>query len=406
MTDERLKELLRDAPLPDEDEVRERSWRVVQAAYEQHPAGRPLRRRNRRLGLALAGAVAVLAIALTPAGAKVVEAFRDVTGIGKEDAKPALTSLPAPGSLVVESPVGPWVVRDDGSKRHLGDYRQATWSPHGLYLAVAGGRQLAAVTPEGDVRWALSHRSIRDPRWSPSGVRVAYRAGSSLRVAAGDASSDLVLDGSVLPVAPAWRPLRQPSDQPITTGPGTNVLAYFDADHRIVVIDTQTGRVKWRSAPRSVPFELDWSSDGKQLLAVSRRRLDTYQGPSRYPTSAGYNSHQSIRDAAYLPGTHEVAATIRSRSGDRVRSAVQFGRPDIEAFLHRRLFAGPGHLTDLAWSPNGEWLLVAWPDADQWLFIRPADGKVRAVDHISHQFDPGASGPVAFPRIDGWCCAP
>ena len=55
--------------------------------------------------------------------------------------------------------------------------------------------------------------------------------------------------------------------------------------------------------------------------------------------------------------------------------------------------------------PTAHWLLLAWRDADQWLFIRLRDGRVVAVDNISQQFDPGGNGPPPFPRLAGWCCA-
>ena len=46
----------------------------------------------------------LLAIGLSPAGAKVGDLVSDVVGIGEPDAKPALRSLPAAGELLVESP--------------------------------------------------------------------------------------------------------------------------------------------------------------------------------------------------------------------------------------------------------------------------------------------------------------
>ncbi len=93
--------------------------------------------------LAVAAGIAALVIGLSPAGAKVgdlVEQMGDAVGLGEEDAKPALRSLPAAGELLVESAQGPWIVRDDGSKRLLGDYDEATWSPRGLFVAVTEGR--------------------------------------------------------------------------------------------------------------------------------------------------------------------------------------------------------------------------------------------------------------------------
>jgi hypothetical protein len=71
----------------------------------------------------------------------------------------------------------------------------------------------------------------------------------------------------------------------------------------------------------------------------------------------------------------------------------------------RVLFRTPGRLSELAWSPDGERLLIAWPDADQWLFV-PADGsgRVQAIGDVAAQFAPGGRA-AAFPQIEGWCCA-
>src|SRR6185437_7031143 len=113
---------------------------------------------------------------------------------GVERAEPALTRLPGGGDLLVQSPHGPWLVHADGSRRLLGDYDQATWSPRGLFVAAAGGRQLTAVEPHGDPHWSISSPArISSPRWAPSGYRVAYLSGRSLRVVAGDGTGDRLL---------------------------------------------------------------------------------------------------------------------------------------------------------------------------------------------------------------------
>ena len=84
----------------------------------------------------------------------------DVVEPGPENAQPALTSLPAPGRLLVTSPEGPWIVDRDGSQRLLGDYQEAAWSPSGLFAAVSRGRQLTAVDPVGNCagRWRRDAR--------------------------------------------------------------------------------------------------------------------------------------------------------------------------------------------------------------------------------------------------------
>ena len=139
---------------PDEAEAERRSLELVRAAYAERTPVHPSPR-NRRLALALAAGVLLLAIGLSPAGAKVADLVSDVVDSGQPDARPELRSLPAAGELLVQSPEGPWIVREDGSKRLLGDYDEATWSPHGVYVAVAEGRELAALDIDGDVRWTF-----------------------------------------------------------------------------------------------------------------------------------------------------------------------------------------------------------------------------------------------------------
>jgi Tol biopolymer transport system component len=73
----------------------------------------------------------------------------------------------------------------------------------------------------------------------------------------------------------------------------------------------------------------------------------------------------------------------------------------------RALLADPGTFSKVSWSPDGRWLLFAWPDADAWLFVRPEHpGHVETVGDINRQFSPGASssGAGGFPRPAGWCC--
>ena len=66
---------------------------------------------------------------------------------------------------------------------------------------------------------------------------------------------------------------------------------------------------------------------------------------------------------------------------------------------------GLGRFDDVVYSPDGEWLLLAWRSADQWLFLNPAHPRrVVAVADIAAQFDPGTTSPPAFPAVAGWCC--
>ncbi|MGV1049809.1 MAG: hypothetical protein ACOYD4_14945, partial [Solirubrobacterales bacterium] len=76
---------------------------------------------------------------------------------------------------------------------------------------------------------------------------------------------------------------------------------------------------------------------------------------------------------------------------------------DARSGASRRLLSVPGRLTELAFSPGGRRLLIAWPEADEWLFLPTGSGKGRALADVSAAFAPGG-GPVAFPQVEGWCC--
>jgi hypothetical protein len=312
---------LNNAPIPEGAE--ERAWQVVRAAFAER-APSPRERKVWRPVVVLAAVAVVAGAVASPPGQAVLDSIREAVGI--ERAQPALFSLPAPGRLLVESADGVWVVQADGSKRRLGDWREASWSPYGRFVVVARANELAAVEPDGDVRWSLARPTVRFPRWAGDRIdtRIAYLSGTSLRIVAGDGTGDRLLQRNVAAVPPAWLP-----------GKGFR-LAYTDRAGRTVVVDADTGRVLRESV---VPA----------------------------PTAAVQK-----RGAA-----SEVVA------GGRV------------------VFRGTGEFRDVARSPDGRWLLVTWPTADQWVFVRTAGRrKIEAVSGITRQFGGGR-----FPSIAGWCCA-
>lgn len=389
MNEDRLRKLLRDAPMPDEREAQERGWHVVRAALQSRP---PVARRPTvwRLAIAAVAALVILAIGLSPAGAKVADLVDDVIHPGNENAQPELTSLPTSGRLLVTSPRGAWVIADDGSKRRLGGYDGAAWSPSGLFVAVTRGRELTAVKPDGTVRWSLSAgRHVSDPAWAPSGIRIAYRAGSGLRLVEGDGSDDELLAGRVAPTPPAWAP---ESDR--------NVLAFVGRDGAVRVVDVESGQALWRTAPFAGGVKsLEWSSNGRLLvLARSLFVILDERGQTIVKGSVGGGAEA----AAFSPDGRVLALARRTGA----RSQLELLRTAGAGLSKRRLVARQGRFTDVAWSPDGDWLLLGWKDADEWLFVRRADRKAIAVSGISGQFAPGITRTVGFPRVDGWCCTP
>jgi hypothetical protein len=382
-----VRDRLRGAPVPDERGAEERSWRVVRAAHAARPETAASRRRLRLA--AVPAAVALAVVALAASGTAIGQWIRDLARPGGEHARPALASLPARGRLLVVSPNGPWVVRSDGSKRLLGPYGDATWSPRGLFVAATQGRQLVALEPGGRVRWTLARPDpVTDPRWAPSGFRIAYRTRGSLRVVAGDGTSDRELAHGVAPAPAAWRP-----------GP-LHVLAYADRAGAVHVVAADSGRALWRSRRGDRPLEIAWSSDGRRVVARGAHALRIFDARGR-PL---HTLRVAATAAAFAPTGHRLAIIRPDAAG---QSEVALVEAERAARSERPLFAGPGELSDLAWSPNGRWLLIGWPSADQWLFVSPRPARrVTAVSNLARQFSPGVLGAPGFPRVVGWCCTP
>ena len=353
---------------------------AVRSAYAEQPTA-PRSRRRIRFALVPIVAVLVGVLALTPAGAAVHRWIEQTLRV--RHAQPALFSLPAPGRIRVSGPGGAWTVASDGAKRRLGPWRQATWSPHAEYVAVAGANQLTAVDLRGITRWAIARPGVRFPEWyAPNGYRVAYLSGTTLRVIAGDGVGDRPLAHGVAAVAPAWRPGHEYQ------------LAYVTAGGAVAVRDADTGELEFSLPETSMPRLLAWSPDGQRLLVLTRDAAIVYTGAGRTvdrPLGPG----QAPLDAALSPDGRTVAL-LGARDLTLIDLAAHRGPA-------RQVFSGQG-LRQVAFSPDGRWLLVSWPAADQWIFIH-ATGPPRiiAVSRIAQQFTPAGSRP-AFPELDGWCC--
>lgn len=324
-----MKRELERLEIPGEYDARRRTWRVVRDAYlEREPVSWP-RRHVRALAIS-AGAAAVFAAAvITSPGHSVVDSIR--RAIGVEHAESELVRLPAVGRLLLDSTEGTWIVQRDGSRRLLGPYHDASWSPHGMFVAaVRGGRELVALDPKGNVRWVKPQRQlVRSPRWSYEGYRIAYFVGSTLHVINGDGTGDRTLGPADRLVPPGW------------IGE-THQVTYVTPDRRLRIVDADR------------------------------------------PASARIvGSRQNVRGEP-RPGTGSLARIERRGP----RSIVTVGG--------RQVFAGAGRLGGLAWSPGGRWLLVTWPDADQFVFLRVGPRpKLVAYANIARQFG-------SFPSIAGW----
>lgn len=391
MNKELRRELQSIAP-PNELDAQRRAWPLVQRAFEaREPVDWRPSRRPVRLLVAVAAAV-VLVVAAQALAREVRDAFKDEPTVR---AKPVLTSLPANGPLLVTSPRGAWVVRQDGSKRFLGRYEQVSWSPQARFVVASHGKELRAVDPKGNFRWTLERaRRISAARWSPEGFRIAYLSGASLRIVVGDGSADAELRRRVYPTPPAWRPKTN------------HELAFVTVDGRIVLVHTDSGVVRWRSEPGvEPPRQLAWSEDGRRLLALGERSLRVLDGAGRELWAIGLPAGPS--GVAFARASHRFFL-IRWLPA-RGQSEVVLMQAEAARGEERALYSAAGDFGSLAVSPDGRWLLVGWVNADQWLFLRLDRLHVRAVSGVTGRF--GGSerkGPLSsvFPSSVSWCCPP
>jgi hypothetical protein len=378
-------------PAPGEEEAGRRAWPIVQAAHAERVRVPWIERHSRLvIALALLGALAVAAV--TPPGRALVETVREQVA---EQPPPenAFDRVPGGGRLLVQSASGPWVVHEDGSKRLLGRYGDAAWSPRGLFVVATQGGRLVTLDPEsGHVRWSLSRsQPVADPRWSGGGLdtRIAYRAGSALHVVAGDGSPDFVLAEVVAPVAPAWQA-------------DSHVLAYVSGDDHIHVVDVDERRELWRSVRIDGLREILF--DGKRVLAVTRREIWVFAPHKRRLFERVAPGH-SILSVALVPFSGVVFADY-DEAADATELIVPTCSTSGACLLVPDLHAyrGAGRVGDLTSSPDGRWFAAASPNADQFLFFRrlPRLGKVVSVSDVTAEFGPGVSGAESFPRIAGW----
>jgi hypothetical protein len=226
---------------------------------------------------------------------------------------------------------------------------------------------------------------VTDPQWYPPlGYRVAYLSGSALRVVAGDGTGDRLFAPRVTGVAPAWRPNH------------AYQLAYVTEAGRLVVRDADSGRVAWSAAVGPAVERLDWSANGQRLLVLAPKNVRIYDGAGRLRDNLRESSKALAVDGALSPDGHMVALVLGG-SGSVVAEDLE-----VDNASPRRVLAGAG-LRQLAWSPDGRWLLVSWPAANQWVFIRVVGTpRIAAVSRIRQQFSAQRRG--GFPKLDGWCC--
>lgn len=395
MSEQRLRQALRELEAPDAGAARARALEAALGARTERQAHARLR------PLAIASiAAAAAAVTLTPPGDAVADWItRVVNPKPKSAPAPApARALPADGRLLVTGDQRTWIVRANGRRTSLGSFDGATWSPRGLFVAAWRGSGLTALEPDGRVRWAIrAPGRIRAAVWSPQGFHVVYLTRSRLRIVSGRGRGDSPLRrapepgslsrapaGRVVPVVPAFRP------------GAPHTLAFVDGRRHVEVVDVYTGALLWRSRNRvgARARALAWTGDGSRLVALTATAVQTWTARGR---SLG---------RAPLAGRREGVALATAPRGRRVAlaqvdRATGRGEVVLVGSAGAPLFEGRDRFDALQWSPDGRWLLVSWPSADQWLFLRPdrrSLGGVAAMGGIARRF----GEPTA--TLGGWCC--
>jgi hypothetical protein len=259
-------------------------------------------------------------------------------------------------------------VSADGSRRRLGPWPHAAWSPHGLFVVGAGGDELAAVEPSsGTVRWSLARRRVTAPAWggTRTDTRILYFERGKLRMVGGDGRGDRSMAPARAALV-AWRP---------------ELLEYAMVSRLGGVFTMGTGGLDIRGAWGVVKRAraIAWAPDGRSFAVATPEHVVIYHGGT-----------DRVLD---IPG---VRALAYSRDGT-LAVARRKSLGVVERSRVRTVFTSAGRIDGLAWSPDGRWLVTSAPDADQWIFVHGA--RVVAVSNIARQFGGGVS-------LDGWAPGP
>ena len=116
-------------------------------------------------------------------------------------------------------------------------------------------------------------------------------------------------------------------------------------------------------------------ADGRRLYVNLHRSLAIYDASGRRTGRIWMPGRQTV--STFAPARSGTLVAVARRRRDR---KGERGRADGARARRRGCSSAPtGRFTRLRFSPSGRWLLVAWPLADQWVFLRPGATGARRV---------------------------
>lgn len=284
---------------------------------------------------------------------------------------------------------------------------RVTWPRrHGRALAWSAAActvVAAALTPPGH----SVVNSIRDAVGRTQGVRHAHR--ELVLVPSG---GTLLVDsrrGTWIVHGTGTRRLISGLHDPSWSPHGLFVAGVFHT-FELAVVDPQA-RVRWEKPRKALIRSPRWSFDGYRIAYFASDTLRVINGDGTGDRLIGPAdpSVPPVWAARTHVVTYRAGRTVRSLDVDRGRS-VRLRTPTVRTRVavngarsivllgRRQVFSGKGRFSGVEPSPDGRWLLVAWPTADQFVFVRVVGKpKLYAVSNITRQFG-------SFPTIAGWCC--
>jgi serine/threonine protein kinase len=294
----------------------------------------------------------------------------------------------------------PLIKPDTGPPQH-----RPRWSPDGTRIAFDAGRKIFVAPAHG----GQPRQVVGDgwsPTWAPDGQRLAYALDDTILTIDVRGGRPTPLAVVTEPAELAW----SPDGRWIALTAGNDVwdgLIHIGniAPSRIILIDTEDGRVVDVTDRRSMNVAPAWAPDSRQLLFVSNRAgaRDIYR---LRLGAAGRPIGQPIRLTTGLDA-HTIAL---SPDGHRIVYAIYRGRVNIWSLPVER--AAPANVSDavalttgnqliesISVSPDRRWIYFTSNRAgnsDIWRMPRGGGEPVQITTDVADEFMPEQSPDGAW----------